>query len=647
VARRVLDAYDAAAFAMKTSTTFRDRGTPPEGFAAHWKAELAGILALLAMTGWFIATSWRKWPDPLVDVGTQWFVFWRLSQGARLYHDVIWNYGPVSAWFNAGLFRRFGPGMMVLATANLAVYGLILALAYAVFRKAWGRLGAFAALAVFIAVFSFSRLNSVGDYNFITPYASESTHGFLLLLVTALVVAWWCHGPSGWLAFFLGLCGGLAVVLKPEFMLATGLLGFTACVIRLLQRQRPSVVEFLLIATGLALPTLAFTLKFARGESLASAFIDASQAWWQVLVDRHRMAASVQAAYLGLDQPRAHALLELKAALGGFTVIAAIWAAGWIANRPWVTMIRVALVVATGFLAYHFLPGFAAADGWTNGWLFVGACFPGMMAAIFCLIIARAAGQLRRTGRVEESTTMALALALLAGAMLVRMLLHARIDHLGFYQSALAGMVTAAFMVAEVPRWTGAGAWGRRVSTWGSLAALGAGCVMIAKMSYVAHTRQTVPVGSGRDLFYCDAPEIDATGTLVEWTVEYFRTVPARATVCVLPEGAMINYLSRRMNPLSACESEEELVAGFRRTPPDYAVFISRDLANPDAKRYSAPGEPGYLLVQWLRANYTPVTGQGGNPLDPHETGVVILRRGPPALPPRASPVQGNPASTR
>ena len=47
----------------------------------------------------------------------------------------------------------------------------------------------------------------------------------LLLLVTVFVTVWWCHGPSRWLAFFLGLCGGLAAVLKPEFMLAGGLLG--------------------------------------------------------------------------------------------------------------------------------------------------------------------------------------------------------------------------------------------------------------------------------------------------------------------------------------------------------------------------------------------------------------------------------------
>ncbi len=635
---------------MKTSTTFRGDATEPEGFAAHWKAETAAILALLAMAGWFIATSWRKWPDPLADAGTQWFVFWRLSQGARLYHDVIWNYGPLSAWFDAGLFRRFGPGMMVLVTANLAIYGAILALAYVAFRKAWGRLGAFAALAVFISVFSFSRLNSICNYNYATPYANESTHGMLLLLATALAAVRWCRGPSRWVAFFLGLCGGLAAVLKPEFMLAGGLLGLVACVIRLLQRQRAGIVEYLLIAAGLALPTLAFTVKFARGESVASAFVDASQAWWLVLVDQQRMATVQQTAFLGLDQPWPHALVELKAALGGFAAVGAIWAAGWIANRSWVTMMRAALVLAAGVVAYHFLPAFAAANGWANGWLYVGACFPGLMAVILCLTLARAGRQLRQTGRVEEGTTMALALALLAGAMLARMLLHARVDHLGFYQAALAGMVTAAFMAAEVPRWTGAGAGGWRLAAWGSMAALAAGCVMIAKMSYAAHAGQTVPVGSGSDRFYCDAPDIDATGSLVEWTVEYLRTTPAQATVCVLPEGGMINYLSRRTNPVIAAQGENEVVAQMRRTPPDYVVFISRDLSEHGVTRYGWPGEPGSVIVQWVRANYALAASQGGNPLNSSDAkgkGVVILRHVPKAAPPPALPGPGIPPAAR
>ena len=486
---------------MKTRTAPEDDASRAGPFAAHWQAETLAILALAAMAAWCLVTSWRKWPDPIADAGTQWFVFWRLSQGAALYHDVTWNYGPLSAWFNAGLFRWFGPGMMVLVTANLVVYGGIVALAYLAFRKAWGRLGAFAALAVFIMVFSFSRLNAIGNYNYATPYANESTHGMLLLLATVFITVRWCHGPSRWLAFFLGLCGGLAAVLKPEFMLAGGLLGICAFIVRRLQRQRVSVVEFLLVCAGLVLPTLAFMLRFAINESFAAAFVDASQAWWLVLVNRQYTPMTQQHVFLGLNHPGTFALMEAKATGQALVAIGAIWAGGWFANWPWKPVVRGALVIAAGVLVYYFRPEPGVTGGWANGWFYVGSCLPGMIMLVFLLVVARAAGQVHRTGRVEEGTMMALALVLSAGAMLARMPLHARIDHLGFYQAALAGMVTAAFMVAEIPRWTGVGSWGRCLATAGSMASLAIGCVMIAKMSCTAHAGQTLPIGEGRDRF--------------------------------------------------------------------------------------------------------------------------------------------------
>ena len=604
-------------------------------------AEALAVLALAMMAGWFIASSWRKWPDPIVDVGTQWYVFWRLSNGALLYHDVVWNYGPLSAWFNSELFRWFGPGMMVLVTANLAIYGLIAALAYIAFRKAWGRVGAFAALAVFISVFSFSRLNAVGNYNFATPYANEATHGMLLLLATVFVIIWWCRGPSPWLAFFLGLCLGLATVLKPEFMLAGAILAITACVVRWLQRQRVGAMEYLILGAGLALPTLLFTICFAFKEPVATAFVDASQAWWVVLVDRHLVGIRMEKTFLGFDRPGTYALAEAKAAALAVLAIACLWAAGWIANRPWKITIRVLMIIAAAALVYELRP---------TGWLFVGSCFPGMMIAVLGVIVARAAGELRHTGRVEERTMMALVLVLSAGAMLARMPLHARISHLGFYQAALAGMVAAAFVVAEVPRWTGAGVWGRRVATAGGLVSLGIGCVLIARMSWQAHAGQTLAIGEGRDLFYCDAPDIDETGALVKWTVDCLKSTSPGTTVCVVPEGAMINYLSRRTNPIHIGPREKETVEQMRRTAPDYVIFAPRNLAELGFTRYGAPGGPGEFLLPWLQANYVEAALQGDNPLDPQSKhkGVLIWRHNPkpaaqpaapkPAAPPAAGP---------
>jgi hypothetical protein len=260
----------------------------------RWKdgvVEFLGICLLALLAVWFLHESWRKWPDPIIDSGPQWYALWRVSLGAAPYHDFTWYYGPLSILFNGLLFKCFGPGMMVLAAANLVVYAAIVSLAYLAFQMAWGKLAAFAALAVFISVFSFSMLNAVGNYNYALPYSNETTHGMLLMLVTAHVMVRWCGKPSRAGAFLLGLCGGVAAVLKPEFMLAGGVLGMAALLLRYRQRQPVRLAEYGMILAGVALPTLGIAAWFARGEPWKSALLDSCHAWRLVFVTHYASGA--------------------------------------------------------------------------------------------------------------------------------------------------------------------------------------------------------------------------------------------------------------------------------------------------------------------------------------------------------------------
>jgi len=555
--------------------------------------ELFGLLTLGLMTAYFLAISWRKWPDPIIDVGAQWYDLWRMAHGARLYHDFAWNYGPLSVMFNASLFRLFGPGMMILVTANLVIYGLILSLAYVAFRMAWGPLAAFAASAVFISVFSFSRLCDVANYNFATPYAHESTHGILLMLATVFVVARWQARPSRRDAFLLGLCGGLAAVMKPEFMLAGGCLGLLALILRALRRQPISAAECGLILAGIALPTLLFAAWFARAESWKTAMIDASQAWWLVFFNKTNPDLLKQQFFSGFDHPWQNASIEAQAALSALTVIGAIWAAGWFVNRRWPLMARVGAALAALVLACG-----ARLD---KGWVEVGRCFPVLIAIILLLVLLRMARYWRQND--GDRAVMALALVVLAAVMMARMPLFARVYHFGFFQAAFAGMVIAAAILAEVPPWTGEGLWGQRLARCGCLLLIALGCLSIAAQSRANQAAQNQPIGSGADRFYGFD---DATTRQVNWSLERLRSIAPGATLLALPEGDMINYLSRHVDPLPDLGTDEAVyVRKMAQTPPDYVIVLSRDLREYGVNAFGAEGNQGYLIFQWLRANYT------------------------------------------
>jgi hypothetical protein len=188
--------------------------------------------------------------------------------------------------------------------------------------------------------------------------------------------------------------------LKPEFMLAGAVLGIAGLLLRYGQGLRVKLGEYGLLLAGLVLPTLVFSLWFARRESWPLAFVDSSQAWWLVLVkQRTAEMLRVQPAFLGLDNPWANVRLEAMAALDAVAVLGAIWAAGWLVNRPWPWILRLVAVLGAIWVAGWIVNGswlwvlrlvvelvaaleageLASVVRLDEGWFHVGRCFPGLV----------------------------------------------------------------------------------------------------------------------------------------------------------------------------------------------------------------------------------------------------------------------------
>lgn len=585
-------------------------------------------VVLAALTAFFLATSWRKWPSPLVDFGHQLYVPWRITHGALLYRDVDNSYGPLSQYINAGLFRLFGSGMMVLVAANLAIFAAILILVYLLFRTAWGAAAAFAAAGVFIAVFGFSQYVTMGNYNYAAPYAHEVTHGVLVCLLLALVLSRWVEKPTVRWSLSAGLLVGLTAVLKPEFMLGAALETLLAVALRLRFAAPPRPRALVAGAAGAAFPTACFTVYFAAHEPWTRALSDACRAWLIPGGMARFTDQFFQKRLLGFDRPWQNLGEHAAAMLASALLVAVIAAAAWLADRGtrnWQRYLPAGALVA----------GLSCLSWFGIDWLNAGRCLLGLT---LLYLTSEAVLAIRPTGAGVKLPVLALRLAAaaLGAGLMARMLLNGRIYQYGFYQAALASVVLTAVLVGELPARLQVGGYGKAVAAAGAVALLLPGVARLAVHSQNMLRSETYAVGEGVDQFYSLPPEIEPAGAFVRALTDYLRrNATDKQTLLVLPEGEMINYLARMPSPVApfffygASTSggrEEALVRELDRHPPDWVAIVSIDLRDHGIERYGEVPGNGQQIMRWLHEHYDGEASVGGDPLDVRQRGAILLR---------------------
>lgn len=586
--------------------------------------EIAGIVGLVGLVVFYLAISWRKWCDPLIDFGDQLYTAWRLSEGAVLYRDVDVLYGPLSQYFNAALFRIFGPGIMVLVAANLVVVGAIIALLYLLCRHAWDWFAAFVACAVFISIFAFSQYVHFGNLNYVTPYSHEATHGVLVSLALVLILIRWIENARPLETFLAGGLFGLTTLLKPEFMLATGLITVTAGLIRLRQQRYSISRVAILWMLGAIVPIASFAIYFARWMPWSAAISAAGHGWLNALSPTYTFDV-LQKGFLGFDSPLQHLLEHVSATTLACLVIAALVLTGWVSDKvaPISARLLIAVIAAAVFASLSlFVP-----------WISVGRCLLGLMSIYAVVSIL----PIRRSNDNQNcrSQSARLILALLAIAMMARMPLNGRIYQYGFYQAALAGVFLPAIIVGEISNWFGLSRRGHSFVVIFFLALLLPGMVKLTKRSANAFHRKTLAVGSGRDQFYAFDSAVDPTGEMVRELSDLLSNREG-SSLLVLPEGEMINYLARLPNPLrqfffyagvTSDGRASAIVDELRSRPPYWVVIISRDLGEYRIERYGEKPESGKEILDWIDQNYKHVARFGGDPLDYREHGALLLRK--------------------
>jgi len=118
---------------------------------------------------------------------------------------------------------------------------------------------------------------------------------------------------------------------------------------------------------------------------------------------------------------------------------------------------------------------------------------------------------------------------------------------------------------------------------------------------------KTTLVAAGADRF-----RADARGTAINRVLDHLaQTTSPRDTLLAAPEGLLINFLSRRVNPTGQLNfpppaitmyGQDSMLRAIERRPPDLVAMVSTDSSEYGARYFGE--DYARAIGQWIAQNY-------------------------------------------
>jgi 4-amino-4-deoxy-L-arabinose transferase-like glycosyltransferase len=585
---------------------------------------LVGPLAILAIGTFLLLDSWGMWPDVLIDFGRELYVPWQLSQGKVLYVDIAHFNGPLSPYWNSLWFQIFGVGLQTLVASNLLILVGLTVLLHRILEPISDRFSATAACLIFISVFAFVQIDRMGNYNYVTPYSHEITHG---LALSCLAIYCFYHYRRRGLAALLasGFCLGLVFLTKAEnFVAAAGALavGLGLALFAEPREAGRALGHLGGFAAAVAVPPVLALIFLSEVMPFDAALRGTLGPWPSVfnseLANQHFYRRGLGTINLGGNLELA--ALTGFAYLGLFVPVAlfALWIRRW---KRFEVPIAAALFLV---LLYPLsrVPQF----------YWVRANRPATLLMIALLIVHAAAFvKTRKYGGDTNTVILRLTVVTFATLLLAKIFFNVRFLNYGFALAMPATLLTVVTLTSWIPlriERAGGSGWVFRAASVAALVMLSLSLLQITDSRF---RKRIHHVGEGGDAFLAGdrAPLVNAVLRDLE------ERLDPEDTLLVLPEGVMINYLARRVNPTPYINfmppeliifGERAILEAFRADPPDYVLLVHKKTVEYGALFFGRGY--GRRLLAWVKAHYHPVRLFGEPPLRVGTRfGIRVLKR--------------------
>jgi prepilin signal peptidase PulO-like enzyme (type II secretory pathway) len=260
-----------------------------------------------------------------------------------------------------------------------------------------------------------------------------------------------------------------------------------------------------------------------------------------------------------------------------------------------------------------------------------------LLVAIYGVYLLWRIAQSRRDRAALATIALPIMLAIFAGALLGKILWNVRAVHYGFALSLPATLLVINGLVYAGSRFADARGGSPQFvrAIWAALVLVG--CYAHFRVDYAYFTKKDHVVSAGNDAFLADI-----RGKMINDACDYLleHTSPD-TTVLAMPEGFLLNYLSRRVNPTIYHQftppnlimyGEENILAELKKHPPDVIALVHVDNIEYDARFLGR--DYGKDIWAWVVTNYTPMKKSNGEdalfgypPFVNEKSGVLIVAR--------------------
>lgn len=593
-------------------------------------------LSLGAVYVLFLQLSWRRSAHPLVDFGREVYTAWRLSIGDLLYRDVTSLFGPAAAYIDASVLALFGPSLEVLFRVNAGLIFFSAALVYAFVLQLTRHMTAFLAALTFLAVFAFGHLGGP-NYNFLTPYSQAAVWGVVFGMSAVVCLHKWLTVESHdrmlrcW-PFIAGVLVGLTILTKPEIALAS--LGVSGVALALgsrtweqrdLDRTGCGGSAAFWLTGGVVIPLMVTFVAFSVAGSLSLAG-KAVSASFAPLFSASPTSMAFYRYWAGFNEPVARitemliattAVVGLMVGLGVIDRLLFSRVTGRLRSVGRALLLVGGLAVIAGVsggmpLVFNSVARamplllLGALYGCVKEWSSEGQGFVGSGSEASSGSRDRDSVGVFKQPR-QASVVVWLSFSLL---LLLKLALFPRFTHYGFYLAAPAGIAMVIVLVELLPRWIGG--W---VGSSGLARLFGVTLVVLTAVSHGLASGQQlgnkdVPIASGSDALWAEEELAEA----VDRTLDQLEELASPdATLVVLPEGAMLNYWSRRRNPTRyvsfmppelAFHGVEQMRSALEAARPDFVLLYERPLLEYGGGVFGDRQATGSDIVGFVRRDY-------------------------------------------